>query len=161
MVSKNSVGPVRMMSIQHSEDGKSTLVQLERPERRPEAPPVTAKTPHRRTLPDGEHWVDVLGGGSNVERLFIQSVMEWIKDFEGVQAEIEAMTLLSTFLADRVAGHNLQTPAGDPLPMGLDLAWELGWNDMWSLINLIMSPPRVFADPKAESPSSGGSPTSD
>lgn len=144
------------------DDLAGQTVRLEVPGRVEGVPPVKAKVPRRVDLPDGEHYLMVLGGGSNLERMWLNAVDRRIRqmadeDVDPLQSEMWAMSQWATFVADRVIEHNLEYAPGDPLPTGLDLVWELGYRDTRSMIWAIISRPRFFADPKAEATSSTSS----
>lgn len=145
--------------------------RFERPARRDDAPPPATQAIRRVSLPDGQHWVDVRGGGSQIEAQYIafvqQSLMtamrrvteaESANDAATTQAAIEARdaaemafnAAFATYIGDRVVAHNLTYPGegGEPLPLGLDLYWALSGEDAMRLVVEIQRPPSVFADPK-------------
>lgn len=144
---------------------------FERPDRKEDAPQPTTKATRRVDLDDGR-WLDVRGGGSQIERRFVS----WVIDLpvtaraEAVAAGqsaadvndlvdaavLESNAYLATFIADRVVDHNLTDADGTKLPLGLDLFWSLQNADVFALIGKLQNPPRVISDPKAESDFSGG-----
>jgi hypothetical protein len=145
---------------------------FERPARREDVPAPLTKAVRRAYFPDGR-WVDVCGGGSQIESRFYG----WLQD-ENRKRHADALKLedpaarqraedaaaidynayMATFIADRVIDHSLVYPGagGEKLPLGLDLFWHMEAVDVWTLMAIIQQPSQHLADPKAESPSDGG-----
>lgn len=142
--------------------------RLERPSRREDAPPPATKRVRRLELPDGEHWVDVRGGQTQMEIAYLQFWLDELQEAarryaarelslaEQRALEVEANAAFATWLADRVVDHNLTDADGQPLPTGLDLFWALTGPEAIQLALRIAAKPSIWADPKAETSSSGG-----
>lgn len=140
--------------------------RFEMPAPRSDVPAPATKAVRRVEL-DGGTWVDVRGGGSQLEGRFLSWAFELVKgpfvdDEAGTAeakrhaAEVEMNACLASFIGSRVVGHNLTDADGNRYPLGEALYWALSNQDAMALIRKIQSPPRVIVDPKAESPSSGG-----
>lgn len=141
---------------------------FEMPGRREDAPPASSKKTRRIEAPDGLHWFEVRGGGTQVEGAFITFLFDTLqRSLEQLQAkEIDvdthkAATMafnsgMATFLADRVVAHNLVDYDGDPLPLGLALFWAMPGDDALRLAGRIQSRDSVWASPKAETSSTDG-----
>lgn len=140
------------------DDLAGQTIRLEVPGRAEGVPEARAKVPRRVDLPDGEHYMMVLGGGSNLERVWFQAVndrarkMRQEDEVPSAQVELWVMSQWATFIADRVIEHNFEYAPGDPLPVGLDLVWELGYTDSLALIGTLLESNRFFANPKKETP---------
>jgi hypothetical protein len=135
---------------------------FEIPARKEDVPAPRTQAVRRINLDDdGERWIEVRGGGSQVEGRFIGWVFDLVRGpFETKEAEdaasLEMDAYLATFIADRVVAHNLVDDDGQALPIGLDLFWSLSTADALQLLNLLRTPPQVIGDPKAARTSSGG-----
>lgn len=135
------------------------LFTFELPARRDDAPPPRGAA-RRIALPDGRHWVEARGGGTQAEGRYLNFLHDRVRravtaheagelDEDGLrEAEMAFNAGLATFLADRVVAHNLTYADGvTPLPLGLDLFWELPGGDAMHLCWRIQSTDSVFADP--------------
>lgn len=137
---------------------------IERPEK-VDVPQPHTRTSRRVNLPDGTHWVDIIGGYSHEERRFASwwwdesnKVAEIGDAAEREQAENTINAHLASFFDAHIVGHNLTYPGTkEPLPEnGFDLFWELPVRDIFGLFNRMVQPVSFFEDPKAEATSSTG-----
>lgn len=116
-------------------------------------------------MPDGQHWIEVRGGSSAQERLWVQKVAK--KNDEMAQNDALGAYLWSarrfgTFLSGRIVNHDLVDESGDPLPRnGMELAFAVSWRELLALVSLVNSGTAIFATPKAEKTISGGIATDD
>ena len=123
------------------------------------------KRARREMMPDNEHWVEVRGGGSLQERIWIQRVGEKhdaIQKEDAIEAHLWSMRRYGTFLAARLVEHNLTDKVGDPLPNnGMELVYQLSFGEVLWICNRANNATAIFALPKAEKISSGGIATAD
>lgn len=121
----------------------------------------------RLSLPDGEQWVDVLGGYSHAERDWLAGWWRRVREIdpalllsedERAEADLKINVELATFLDSHIVGHNLyHYGTEERLPdAGFDLFWEIPGSDSIALATRICNPPSFFADPKVEPPSASG-----
>ena len=154
---------------------------FEMPGRRDDCPPPSGKTTRRLELPDGEHWFEVRGGGTQVEGAALDWAQSLLRtavearqalraraepratpdelaaaDAVVADAELTYNAFLATFIADRVVDHNLTDRDGDKLPVGLGLFWALPGADAIQLAFRIQRRESIWANPKAESESVTG-----
>lgn len=141
---------------------------FEMPPRRDDAPPPSSKKTRRIEAPDGVHWFDVRGGGTQVEGAYLSFLFDQIRrategreagtvDEAAFQAaEVAVNAGLATYLADRVVAHNLTDYDDEPLPLGLGLFWAMPGADAMRLAWRIQARESVWNSPKAETSSTNG-----
>lgn len=141
-------------------------VSLETPGRVEGVPPVRAAKPRKITWPDKEHYVEVRGGGSNLEALWIEAVDEKFQELvddgmSRVKASFWRTGQWATFVADRLVDHNFVYADDEPLPKGLEFVWEFGTQDTLYLLRAMQRDMSAWASPKAEATSTTTSSTGD
>lgn len=141
---------------------------FELPPRCEDAPKPSGKTTRRLTTPDGAHWFEVRGGGSQVEGKYLQWCQSQLEqavkqhasgalDAAGLEAaEMAYNAAFATYVADRVVDHNLTDDDGEKLPVGLGLFWALPAGDALRLVFRIQNRESIWADPKAGASSTTG-----
>lgn len=116
-------------------------------------------------MPDGKHFIEVRGGSSFQERLWVQKVAtkhDEMARSDALGAYLWSARRFGTFLAGRIVNHDLTDESGDPLPRnGMELAFAVTWRELLALVNLVNSGTAIFATPKAEKTISGGIATDD
>ena len=131
---------------------------IEMPEPRADVPKPRIKTARHVDLPDGKHWITVIGGYSHEERRFWAWLMDRVRALPTItdagerdQAENEVNALFATFLDVHLVEHNLTYPGTeDALPeSGWDLFWEIPFDQSIRLCGVIIDQPSPFDSPKA------------
>jgi len=138
---------------------------IDMPERKADVPRPRITTARRVELPDGAHWIEVVGGYSHEERRFWAWLMERTRgasdiadDAEREQIENDVNAYVATFMDVHIVAHNLTYPGtDDELPdSGWDLFWELPFDQSFRLCSVILNPPSPFDSPKAAPNSTSG-----